>query len=101
MTAGEVCPATENGDPATAASSWAEKSMPFTAHRAGCGVEADEIPFWLRFPALIPVAIVPDHAPRLWLDIGRACHLTAARPGHAAADPGFQIIVRCVAPNFQ
>lgn len=52
-------------DPATAPTDRAEKPMPFTAHVAGRRVEIDGIAFRLPFPALIPVAIVQDHAPRL------------------------------------
>ena len=65
MAAGEDCPAVEDGNPATATPSWAEKPMPLTAHVAGRGIEIDGIAFRLPFPASIPVAVVQDHAPRL------------------------------------
>src|SRR5680860_482995 len=64
VTARKDCPAVEDSNAATAAPSGAEKPMPLTAHVAGRCIEIDRIFFGLPFAAMIPLAIVQDHATR-------------------------------------
>ena len=74
-------------DPPTAPTGRADEPMSLTAHVAGRCIEIDRIFFGLPFAAVIPLAIVQDHATRFRPDIDRAGNLATTGPGNATAYP--------------